>query len=127
MVSVSRPIQDTCRRIHRLEFGNADRHGDQRSKGTIYVGRRSRGIFHADGRELWGRVRAKTTFGHRPVEMKETRRIQLANGPGMTMFGPDGRYAFVCSVSHRSLTSLMCVHEILKRLPQDSPFCPKSP
>ena len=29
--------------------------------------------------------------------MKEIRRIELANGPGMTVFGPDGRYGFVCS------------------------------
>src|SRR3954453_5929277 len=29
--------------------------------------------------------------------VKETRRIEVANGPGMTMFGADGKYAFVCS------------------------------
>ena len=32
-----------------------------------------------------------------PVRLKETRRIELTNGPCMTMFGPDGKYAFVCS------------------------------
>jgi len=30
--------------------------------------------------------------------MKETRRIELANGPGMTMFGPDGKYALCVPV-----------------------------
>ena len=41
-------FKDTCRRIHRLEFGNADRHGDQRSEGNNLCGTvASRGIFHA--------------------------------------------------------------------------------
>src|SRR5262249_9960112 len=45
--------------------------------------------------------------------------------PGMTMFGPDGRYAFVCS----SFTPELAVidvpsHQVMQRLPQDSPFCP---
>src|SRR5262245_66214512 len=43
----------------------------------------------------------------------------------MTMFGPDGRYGFVCS----SFTPELAVvdvksHQIVKRLPQASPFCP---
>ena len=32
-----------------------------------------------------------------PVQLKEIRRIEVADGPGMTVFGTDGRYAFVCS------------------------------
>jgi YVTN family beta-propeller protein len=60
-----------------------------------------------------------------PVQMKETRRIAMANGPGMIVFGPDGRYAFVCS----SFTPELAVidarsHQIIQRLPQASPFCP---
>jgi YVTN family beta-propeller protein len=43
----------------------------------------------------------------------------------MIMFGPDGRYGFVCS----SFTPELAVvdsasHQIIKRLPQASPFCP---
>jgi YVTN family beta-propeller protein len=57
--------------------------------------------------------------------MKENRRIKVADGPGMTMFGPDGKYAFVCS----SITPELAVidvssHQIIKRVPQMSPFSP---
>jgi hypothetical protein len=60
-----------------------------------------------------------------PVLMKEIRRIELANGPGMTMFSPDGHYGFVCS----SFTPELAVvdtasHRVVHRLPQASPFCP---
>jgi YVTN family beta-propeller protein len=57
--------------------------------------------------------------------MKETGRISMANGPGMTMFAPDGRYAFVCSSFTPELTVLDSKsHQIIKRVPQASPFCP---
>ena len=57
--------------------------------------------------------------------MKETRRIRMANGPGMTMFGPDGRYAFVCSSFTPELAVIdTASHQIIKRVPQTSPFCP---
>jgi YVTN family beta-propeller protein len=96
-------------------------------KGTIYVGRSPHeAFFTPDGRELWVTVRGEDYVSViDPVEMKETRRIQLANGPGMTMFGPDGRYAFVCSSFTPELDVVdVASHEILKRLLQDSPFCP---
>src|ERR1700730_2860073 len=96
-------------------------------KATIYVGRSPHEAFCTpDGRELWVTVRGEDYVSViDPVEMKETRRIQLANGPGMTMFGPDGRYAFVCSSFTPELDVVdVASHEILKRLPQDSPFCP---
>ena len=60
-----------------------------------------------------------------PAQMKEMRRIELANGPGMTMFGPDGRYAFVCSSFTPELAVIdVASHKIVKRLPQVSPFSP---
>jgi YVTN family beta-propeller protein len=60
-----------------------------------------------------------------PARLTETRRIALANGPGMTMFGPDGRYAFVCSSFTPELAVIDAVtHDVVKRLPQASPFCP---
>ena len=60
-----------------------------------------------------------------PTLMKETRRIEMANGPGMTMFGPDGRYAFVCSSFTPEMAILdVTTHQILKRVSQASPFCP---
>jgi YVTN family beta-propeller protein len=96
-------------------------------KGTIYLGRSPHeAFFTPDGRELWVTVRGLDYVSViDPFEMKEIRRIQVANGPGMTMFGPDGRYAFVCSSFTPELAVIdVASHEILKRLPQNSPFCP---
>jgi YVTN family beta-propeller protein len=60
-----------------------------------------------------------------PARMKETRRIELANGPGMTMFGPDGKYGFVCSSFTPELAVIdVASYKIVKRLPQVSPFSP---
>src|SRR5438309_4422984 len=96
-------------------------------KGVVYVGRSPHeAFFTSDGRELWVTVRGENYVSViDPTLMKETRRIEMANGPGMTMFGPDGRYAFVCS----SFTPEMAIldvrtYQILKRVPQASPFCP---
>ena len=57
--------------------------------------------------------------------MKETRRIEMANGPGMTMFGPDGKYAFVCSSFTPELAAIdVASHRIIKKIPQATPFSP---
>jgi YVTN family beta-propeller protein len=96
-------------------------------KGVVYVGRSPHEVFFTpDGRELWVTVRGEDYVSViDPVQMKETRRIQMANGPGMTMFGPDGRYGFVCSSFTPELAVVdVASHEIVKRLPQASPFCP---
>jgi YVTN family beta-propeller protein len=96
-------------------------------KATIYVGRSPHeAFFTPDGRELWVTVRGEDYVSViDPIEMKETRRIQLVNGPGMTMFGPDGRYAFVCSSFTPELDVVdVASEQIVKRLPQASPFCP---
>ena len=83
-------------------------------KGVVYVGRSPHeAFFTPNGRELW-----VTVWGENyvsvidPAKMKETRRIELANGPGMIMFGPDGNalclfnfyseLAVVDVVSHKS-------------------------
>lgn len=96
-------------------------------KGVVYVGRSPHeAFFTPDGRELWVTVRGENYVSViDPVAMKEMHRIELANGPGMTAFGPDGKYGFVCS----SLTPELAVvdvtsHQVVKRLPQASPFCP---
>jgi YVTN family beta-propeller protein len=96
-------------------------------KGTVYVGRSPHeAFFTVDGRELWVTVRGEDYISViDPSQMKEIRRIELANGPGMTMFGTDGKYAFICS----SFTPELAVvgtasHQVVKRIPQSSPFCP---
>jgi YVTN family beta-propeller protein len=96
-------------------------------KGTVYVGRSPHeAFFTPNGRELWVTVRGENYVSViDPAEMKEVRHIEMANGPGMTVFGPDGRYAFVCSSFTAELTVVdTASHEVLKRLPQASPFCP---
>ena len=96
-------------------------------KGKIYVGRSPHEpFFTPDGRELWVTVRGENYVSViDPTQLKEIRRIELANGPGMTMFGPDGEYAFVCSSFTPELAVIdVASHQVIKRLPQVSPFCP---
>ena len=98
-----------------------------RVKGTIYVGRSPHeAFFTPNGRELWVTVRGEDYVSViDPVQMKETRRIETANGPGMTMFGSDGKYGFVCSSFTPELAVIdVASHQIIKRLPQASPFSP---
>jgi YVTN family beta-propeller protein len=96
-------------------------------KGKVYLGRSPHEpFFTPDGRELWVTVRGEDYVSViDPGQMKEIRRIELANGPGMTMFGPDGKYAFVCSSFTPELAVIdVASHQVVKRLPQVSPFCP---
>jgi len=96
-------------------------------KGTVYIGRSPHeAFFTADGRELWVTVRGEDYVSViDPNQMKELRRVRMANGPGMTMFGTDDKYAFVCSSFTPELTIVArASHKIVKRIPQASPFCP---
>jgi len=96
-------------------------------KGKVYVGRAPHEpFFTPDGRELWVTVRGENYVSViDPEQMKEIRRIEMANGPGMAMFGPDGKYAFVCSSFTPELAVVdVASHQIVKQLPQESPFCP---
>jgi YVTN family beta-propeller protein len=96
-------------------------------RGTIYVGRSPHeAFFTPDGREVWVTVRGENYVSViDPLLMKEMRRIEMADGPGMTAFGPDGRYGFVCSSFNPELAVVdVGSHQIVKRLPQASPFCP---
>jgi YVTN family beta-propeller protein len=98
-----------------------------RVKTVVYVGRSPHeAFFTPDGRELWVAVRGEDYISViDPNRGIEVRRITLANGPGMTMFGPDGRYAFVCSSFTPELAVIdAATYQIVKRLPQASPFCP---
>src|SRR6266571_3142538 len=96
-------------------------------KGVVYVGRSPHeAFFTPNGRELWVTVRGENYVSViDPIQMKEIRRIEMANGPGMTMFGIDGKYAFVCSSFTPELTVIdIASHQIIKWIPQASPFCP---
>jgi YVTN family beta-propeller protein len=94
---------------------------------VVYVGRSPHeAFFTPDGRELWVSVRGENYISViDPVKKIETSRITVANGPGMTMFGPDGKYGLVCSSFTPELAVIdVASHQIVKRVPQASPFCP---
>ena len=83
-------------------------------------------FFRPGGRELWVAVRGENYVSViDPVQRKEVRRIETANGPGMVLFRPDGKFAFVPS----SFTPEMDVietatYKVIARVPQASPFSP---
>jgi YVTN family beta-propeller protein len=97
------------------------------TKHVTYVGRAPHEAFYTpDGNEVWVTVRGEDyvsvldghTFG-------EKTRIKVPNGPGMTIFSPDGMYGYVCS-SFNPETAVISVadHHIVGRVKQESPFCP---
>src|SRR5262249_13883507 len=60
-----------------------------------------------------------------PDARREVRRIETANGPGMVMFRPDGRYAFVPSSFTPELDVIdTATYQVVARVPQVSPFSP---
>src|SRR5262245_32494140 len=96
-------------------------------KHTTYVGRSPHeAFFTQDGSEVWVTVRGEdyiavldgTTYA-------EKSRITVPNGPGMTIFSPDGRYGYVCSsfIPETVVVSTQ-TREIVGRVKQVSPFCP---
>src|SRR5262249_940089 len=96
-------------------------------KQTVYVGRSPHeAFFTPDGRELWVTVRGEDYV--QVLDGKtyaEKSRITLAPGPGMQIFSPDGKYAFVCS----SFTPELAIFEVkshkrVATVKQESPFCP---
>src|SRR6202048_1418238 len=96
-------------------------------KHVTYVGRSPHeAFFTPDGKEVWVTVRGEDYVavldGKRFVEKT---RIKLPNGPGMTIFSPDGRYGYVCS-SFNPETDVVSVadHKIVGKVVQPSPFCP---
>jgi YVTN family beta-propeller protein len=96
-------------------------------KHTSYVGRSPHeAFFTQDGSEVWVTVRGEdyvavldaTTYA-------EKMRITVPNGPGMTIFSPDGRYGYVCSsFTPETVVVDTETHEIVGRVKQVSPFCP---
>lgn len=98
-----------------------------RVKHTTYVGRSPHEAFYTpDGSELWVAVRGEDYIAVLDAEnYSEKKRITVPNGPGMTIFSPDGRYGYVCS-SFTPETVVISTrgHETVGRVAQVSPFCP---
>jgi len=94
---------------------------------VTYVGRSPHeAFFTPDGSEVWVTVRGENYVavldGH---TYEEKTRIIVPGGPGMQIFSPDGQYGYVCS-SFNPETVVITVkdHQIVGRVPQESPFCP---
>jgi DNA-binding beta-propeller fold protein YncE len=96
-------------------------------KHVTYVGRSPHeGFFTMDGKEVWVVVRGENYVSVLDgTTYEEKTRITVPNGPGMTIFSPDGKYGYVCS-SFTPETEVITVsdHKIVGKVPQASPFCP---
>ena len=96
-------------------------------KHITYVGRSPHEAFYTmDGGEVWVVVRGENYVSVLDgTTYEEKTRITVPNGPGMTIFSPDGKYGYVCS-SFTPETVVISVtdHKIVGRVPQASPFCP---
>jgi len=92
-----------------------------------YVGRSPHeAFFTPSGREIWVTVRGEDYIAVLDGKsFAEKSRIKLANGPGMTIFSPDGTYGYVCS-SFNPETAIVSVadHKVVGKVKQESPFCP---
>src|ERR1700746_684028 len=96
-------------------------------KHVTYVGRAPHEAFWTqDGKEVWVTVRGENYIdvldGH---TYQEKTRITTPPGPGMTIFSPNGKYAYVCN-SFNPVTDVISVadHKIIATVKQASPFCP---
>jgi YVTN family beta-propeller protein len=96
-------------------------------KHVTYVGRSPHEAFWTmDGSEIWVVVRGENYVSVLDgATYDEKTRITVPNGPGMTIFSPDGKYGYVCS-SFTPETEVITVadHKIVGKVPQASPFCP---
>src|SRR5712671_5187197 len=96
-------------------------------KHITYVGRSPHEAFYTmDGSEVWVVVRGENYVSVLDgTTYEEKTRITVPNGPGMTIFSPDGKYGYVCS-SFTPETEVITVadHKIVGRVAQASPFCP---
>lgn len=96
-------------------------------KGIAYIGRSPHeGFFTADGKEVWVVVRGENYLSViSPDTFRETARIETAPGPGMVLFHPAGKLAFVVSSFTPEVDVIdVASRKIVKRIPVVSPFSP---
>jgi len=96
-------------------------------KGIAYIGRSPHeGFFTADGKEVWAVVRGENYLSViDPNTFRETSRIETAPGPGMVLFHPNGKLAFVVSSFTPQVDVVdVAKHQIVKRIAVVSPFSP---
>src|ERR1700675_59895 len=96
-------------------------------KHVTYVGRSPHeAFFTMDGTEVWVVIRGENYVSVLDgTTYEEKTRITVPNGPGMTIFSPDGKYGYVCSsFTPETVVITVVDHKIVGRVPQASPFCP---
>jgi YVTN family beta-propeller protein len=96
-------------------------------KHVTYVGRSPHEAFYTvDGKEVWVVVRGENYVSVLDgTTYEEKARIIVPNGPGMTIFSPDGKFGYVCSsFTPETVVITVADHKIVGRVPQASPFCP---
>ena len=96
-------------------------------KHVSYVGRSPHeAFFTMDGSEVWVAVRGENYVSVLDgTTYEEKTRITVPNGPGMTIFSPDGKYGYVCSsFTPETVVITVADHKIVGRVAQASPFCP---
>jgi DNA-binding beta-propeller fold protein YncE len=94
---------------------------------VTYVGRSPHeAFFTPDGKEVWVSVRGENYIAILDGQTyREKSRIEVPNGPGMTIFSPDGKYGYVCSsFSPETVVIATATKQIVGRVKQESPFCP---
>src|SRR2546430_9142053 len=85
-------------------------------KHVSYVGRSPHeAFFTPSGSEVWVSVRGENYLAVLDAKTyQEKSRITVPNGPGMTIFSPDGKYAYVCcSFSPETVVISTADHEIV--------------
>jgi len=98
-----------------------------RVKHITYVGRSPHeAFFTPDGKEVWVTIRGEDYIQVLDGQTYQpTLRIAVPNGPGMTIFSPDGAYGFVCSSFTPETVAIDTkTHHVVGHIPQASPFCP---
>jgi YVTN family beta-propeller protein len=96
-------------------------------KHVTYVGRSPHeAFFTMDGKEVWVTVRGENYVSVLDgTSYEEKTRITVPNGPGMTIFSPDGKYGYVCSSFTPEIVIITVTdHKIVEKIVQASPFCP---
>jgi len=98
-----------------------------RVKHITYVGRSPHeAFFTPDGKEVWVTIRGEDYIQVLDGQTYQpTLRIAVPNGPGMTIFSPDGTYGYVCSSFTAETVAIETkTHQVVGHIPQASPFCP---
>src|SRR5262249_40160272 len=82
--------------------------------------------FTPDGKEVWVTVRGENYVAVLDGgTYEEKTRVTVPNGPGMQIFSPDGRYAYVCSsFSPETAVITIADHQVVGHVTQPSAFCP---